>query len=79
MSHKYIRLHAQGFILWPDVEDCIWHSEIASIAARRGDVVLSAGFAHFTGGQVFCEGHSESLGVRSRADDAQALGAQLGL
>ncbi len=79
-KHKYVRVEGLGFILWP-MSDEIFHSHIGQVARcemYEGNIV-SAGFAYIGEGGVDCRGESESLGIKSRADDSMALAEQLGL
>ena len=79
-EHKYVRHSVLGFILFP-TQDILWHKHIGVLmrqVSSKGDLV-SAGFARIEGGDVICYGESESLKMRSKAEDSDLLAKQLGL
>lgn len=78
MELKYVRHSLLGFVLWKRTDD-LWHSHVGATVRRTGGEILSAGFASVSGGAARCWGMSESLGIASRDDDAEALAKQLGL
>lgn len=78
MELKYVRHSRLGFVLWPS-SDALWHSHVGAAVRRIGGEIISAGFASVAGGVAKCWGMSESLSIKSRADDSEALAAQLGL
>ncbi len=75
---KYVRHSALGFVLWP-MTDTLWHAHVGAMLRRAPGEIISAGFTCVEGGVVVCCGKSESLGISSRPDDAEALAKQLGL
>lgn len=75
---KYARHSEIGFVLWARQDD-LWHSHIGATVRRVGGEIISAGFATLAGGVAQCWGESESLKIKSRKDDSEALAKQLGL
>lgn len=78
MELKYVRHSIIGFVLWARQDD-LWHSHIGNTVRVVGGEIISAGFATVAGGVAKCWGASESLKIKSRADDTDALAKQLGL
>ncbi len=78
VKHKYVRHSELGFILWPYSDD-LYHSHVGELMDTwlRGHIV-SAGFAYIGPDSIVCNGESESLSIKSRADDSAALSKQLG-
>ncbi len=71
---KYVRT-TQGFLVFPRLVTT--HKQAASSAPWP---VLSAGFVDWDAdGRPLCMGESESLGIKSREDDAAALRAEWGM
>ena len=76
---KYVRHSKLGFVLWKRTDD-IYHKHMGQmLIGLVGGRILSAGFASVAGSVALCWGMSESLGIRSRPDDSEALTEQLGL
>ncbi len=79
MSQKYVRHSKVGFVLWARSDD-LWHLHIGKLLlARLGGTILSAGFVTFEDELSICYGESESLEIKSRKDDSDALAIQLGM
>lgn len=76
MKHKYVRTKL-GFVIWPMTDD-VYHSHIGKAYARSGSVI-SAGFSEIGNSKCYCYGESESLRIKSRAEDSEMLAEQLGL
>lgn len=76
-EHKYINVAGMGYIMWPTGVGELWHAQVGALFNRKD--ILSAGMFTINDGKVICFGHSESLGIRSRATDSADLAAQLGL
>ena len=75
-SMKYITVDDgmnDNVIIFP-----LW-MEHKSIHNGVGGDILGAGMVSFQNGKAVCHGHSQSLGVNSRPEDAELLNAYFGL
>jgi hypothetical protein len=80
VEHKYVRFRWRGFVVWPssknlEVESPA-HRDVAFLFGRTD--VISAGFVVFDeSGAPACYGESESLNIKSRPEDSDALFEQM--
>ena len=79
MTTKYIVIDypekGEAIIIFPEM---LVHRHVARDNAHMGCKTISAGFVTLRDGEFICHGKSESLGIKSRPEDADLVNRMFG-